>query len=40
VINYEKGLAGIDGDATKVFLGGFSQGGQMTTYMQIFGVCL
>lgn len=35
VINYEKGLAGIDGDAKKVYLAGFSQGGQMTTYMQI-----
>jgi hypothetical protein len=35
VINHEKGLTGIDGDDKKVFLGGFSQGGQMTTYMQI-----
>lgn len=31
----EQEKAAVGGDGKKVFIGGFSQGGQMTTYMQL-----
>lgn len=35
LIEHERSQAGIGGDASKVFLAGFSEGAQLTSYMQI-----
>jgi predicted esterase len=35
LIEHEKSQKGIDGDASKVFLAGFSEGAQLTSYMQL-----